>query len=61
MVWTLLQITGLIVLGWIVLAVLVAAGMSLFLRGAHRLERQVPTDPDAIRDWVRGNKVSRAA
>lgn len=58
---TLLQIAALIVLGWLVLAMLVTAGFALFLRGAHRLERELPTDAQAIREWVRGDHVTRAA
>jgi len=47
-----LQTVGLIVLGWLVLAVLVATGLAVFLAGAHRLERELPREPQAIRVWV---------
>jgi hypothetical protein len=40
---TILQTVGLIVLGWLVLAVLVSAGLAVFLGGAHQLERELPT------------------
>ena len=54
--WSLLQITGLIVLGWIILAVIVGVGFALFVSGALHLERRQPTTPRAIRAWVRAYK-----
>lgn len=54
--WSLLQLIGLIVLGWIVLAVVVGFAFVLFVRGALHLERQLPTNPRAIRHWVRGHR-----
>ena len=59
--WSLLQLTGLIVLGWIVLAVVVGFIFALFVRGALHLERQLPASPRAIRAWVRGHKSGRKA
>lgn len=58
---TLLQIAALIVLGWLALSVCVAAVFAVFMRGAHRLERSLPTDPVGIRNWVRAHNVTRAA
>jgi hypothetical protein len=49
---TILQTVGLIVLGWLVLAILVGAGLGAFLGTARRLEGQLPTNSRAIRKWV---------
>jgi hypothetical protein len=48
------QIVGLIVLGWLVLAAAVTIAWALFMRGAHRLEADLPTDERGIRSWVSG-------
>ncbi len=47
--WAFLRIAGLIVLGWTLLSFVVAAGMSLFLRRAHRLESPTPAEPAVAR------------
>lgn len=49
---TILQTVGLIVLGWLMLAVLVGAGLAAFMASAHRLERELPTKPQSIRRWA---------
>jgi hypothetical protein len=51
-----LQIAGLIVLAWLVLAVLVGFGWARFMRNAHRLEAALPTDEQDIADWVRAGQ-----
>jgi hypothetical protein len=56
---TILQTAGLIVLGWLVLAVLVGAGLAVFLSGARRLEREAPSGKRAIRAWVRAGRHGR--
>jgi hypothetical protein len=49
---TILQTVGLIVLGWLVLAVLVGAGLAAFMGGAQRLEHELPTERPASRHWL---------
>jgi hypothetical protein len=51
-----LQIAGLIVLAWLVLAVLVGIGWARFMKNAHRLEAALPIDEQGIRDWVHGGR-----
>jgi hypothetical protein len=53
---TILQTVGLIVLGWLVLAILAGAGLAVFLSGARRLESEVPSGKRAIRAWVRAGR-----
>jgi hypothetical protein len=53
---TILQTAGLIVLGWFALALLVGAGLAAFFNAAHRLERELPTERQAIRDWVKADR-----
>jgi hypothetical protein len=48
---------GLIVLVWLVLAVVVGIGWSVFMTGAHQHERDLPGNPAAFRSFVNAGRV----
>ena len=49
-----LQLAGVIVLGWLALAILFAIGWSIFMRRSRDIEAHYPVSPRALSAWISG-------